>query len=72
MAMIKYYPNTKSFLGPKVARFERLANLLTLKEVGPEQYILFVFGVWEGPYAPTPETLANPIQFQHYRRMMVI
>ena len=70
-ALVEYYPRSKSFLGPKLERFERLAHLLTLKMVQPEEYIPFVFGVWEGLYPPLPETLANPIRFQHYRKMQV-
>ncbi len=70
-AMFEFYPNSKSFIGPKVASFEKLANLLTLHGMRPEQYIPFVFGVWDGPYAPTPSILASPIQFQHFRGMMI-
>lgn len=70
-ALVDYYPHSKSFLGPKIGRFDRLAHLLTLQMVKPNEYIPFVFALWEGLYPPRPETLADPLQFQHYRRMQV-
>ncbi len=70
-ALVENYPRSKSFLGPKLERFERLAHILTLNMVQPEEYIPFVFSAWEGLYPPSPETLANPLQFQHYRKMQV-
>jgi len=69
--LVKYYPHSKSFFGPKIERFFRLAQILTLHTVHPRDYMPFVFGLWEGPYPPRPETLADPLQFQHYRRMQV-
>jgi len=70
-AVVRYWPRDHAIM-IKLKRFESLACLLSKEEVKPDEYIPYVFGVWEGKYPPRPETLASPISFRHYRRMQVL